>query len=40
MNYNRPKVDGLDDETGERLVQRSDDNPVCNGVIFKLHGEF
>ncbi|KAI6103373.1 ADK-domain-containing protein [Pisolithus sp. B1] len=28
MSYNRPKVDGLDDETGEPLAKRPDDNPV------------
>lgn len=28
MSYNRPKVDGLDDETGEPLTKRPDDNPV------------
>jgi len=27
MSYNRPKVEGLDDLTGEPLVQRPDDNP-------------
>ncbi|KAA1471114.1 ADK-domain-containing protein [Dentipellis sp. KUC8613] len=27
MSYNRPKVDGLDDETGEPLSRRPDDNP-------------
>jgi len=27
MSYNRPKVEGLDDVTGEPLVQRPDDNP-------------
>ncbi|KAI6094742.1 ADK-domain-containing protein [Pisolithus sp. B1] len=27
MSYNRPKVDGLDDETGEPLAKRPDDNP-------------
>ncbi|KII88395.1 hypothetical protein PLICRDRAFT_175990 [Plicaturopsis crispa FD-325 SS-3] len=27
MSYNRPKVDGLDDETGEPLTRRADDNP-------------
>jgi adenylate kinase len=27
MSYNRPKVDGLDDETGEALTKRPDDNP-------------
>lgn len=29
LSYNRPKVDGLDDETGEPLTKRPDDNPVC-----------
>jgi nucleoside-triphosphate--adenylate kinase len=28
LSYNRPKVDGLDDVTGEKLVKRADDNPV------------
>lgn len=27
-SYNRPRVDGLDDETGEPLTKRPDDNPV------------
>lgn len=27
MSYNRPKVEGLDDETGEALTKRPDDNP-------------
>ncbi|KAF4576786.1 hypothetical protein EYR36_004766 [Pleurotus pulmonarius] len=27
MSYNRPKVDGYDDETGEPLTKRPDDNP-------------
>ncbi|KAG1878031.1 adenylate kinase [Suillus subalutaceus] len=27
MTYNRPKVDGFDDETGEPLTRRPDDNP-------------
>jgi len=27
LSYNRPKVDGLDDETGEPLIHRPDDNP-------------
>ncbi|KAF8447723.1 adenylate kinase [Boletus edulis BED1] len=27
MSYNRPKVDGLDDETGEPLIKRPDDHP-------------
>lgn len=30
MSYNRPKVDGVDDITGEPLVKRPDDNPVCD----------
>lgn len=30
MSYNRPKVDGVDDITGELLVKRPDDNPVCH----------
>lgn len=32
MSYNRPKVDGLDDETGEPLTKRPDDNPVCSAL--------
>ncbi|KIY72182.1 ADK-domain-containing protein [Cylindrobasidium torrendii FP15055 ss-10] len=27
LSYNRPKVDGRDDETGEALTKRPDDNP-------------
>jgi len=27
LSYNRPKVDGIDDETGEALIHRPDDNP-------------
>jgi len=27
MSYNRPKVDGHDDLTGEPLSKRPDDNP-------------
>jgi adenylate kinase len=27
-SFNRPKVDGLDDITGEPLTKRPDDNPV------------
>ncbi|KAJ8517572.1 hypothetical protein ONZ45_g5262 [Pleurotus djamor] len=27
MSYNRPKVEGFDDETGEPLTKRPDDNP-------------
>ena len=30
-SYNRPRVDGLDDETGEPLTKRPDDNPVRVG---------
>jgi adenylate kinase family enzyme len=29
LSYNRPRVDGFDDETGEPLTKRSDDKPVC-----------
>ena len=28
LSYNPPKVAGLDDETGEPLTKRPDDNPV------------
>jgi len=28
LSYKRPRVDGLDDETGEPLAKRPDDNPV------------
>lgn len=28
LSYNPPKVDGFDDETGEPLTKRPDDNPV------------
>ena len=28
MSYNRPKVEGFDDETGEPLTKRPDDHPV------------
>lgn len=30
MSYNRPRVEGFDDETGEPLTKRPDDNPVCS----------
>ena len=34
LSYKRPRVDGLDDETGEPLTKRPDDNPVRHrGVI-------
>lgn len=32
MSYNRPKVAGIDDQTGEPLTKRPDDNPVS--VLF------
>lgn len=28
LSYNRPRVEGRDDITGEALVKRPDDNPV------------
>ncbi len=31
LSYNRPRVDGLDDETGEPLTKRPDDTPVRHG---------
>jgi len=31
LSYNRPKVDGIDDETGEALIRRPDDNPQVFG---------
>jgi len=34
LSYNQPRVDGIDDETGEPLTKRPDDNPVrYRGVI-------
>jgi len=30
-SYNRPKVDGVDDETREKLIRRPDDNPEVFG---------
>lgn len=33
MSYNRPKVDGLDDVTGEPLIKRVDDNPVSTAQL-------
>jgi nucleoside-triphosphate--adenylate kinase len=33
LSYNRPRVDGLDDETGEPLTKRPDDNPVRHRVV-------
>jgi adenylate kinase len=39
LSYNRPRVDGIDDETGEPLTKRPDDNPVryryCRGARSK-----
>ena len=29
LSYNPPKVEGRDDLTGEPLIKRPDDNPVC-----------
>lgn len=37
MSYNRPKIDGLDDETGEPLTKRPDDNLVCSTPIYGIH---
>jgi hypothetical protein len=28
MSYNRPRIQGFDDQTGERLTRRPDDNIV------------
>jgi nucleoside-triphosphate--adenylate kinase len=33
LSYNRPRVDGIDDETGEPLTKRPDDNPVGSGGV-------
>lgn len=30
MSYNPPKIEGFDDQTGEPLTKRPDDNPVCS----------
>jgi nucleoside-triphosphate--adenylate kinase len=30
MSYNRPRVKGFDDQTGERLTRRPDDNFVSH----------
>lgn len=35
MSYNRPKVEGRDDVTGEPLSKRPDDNPVCRPPVLK-----
>jgi len=34
-DYNPPKVDGVDDETGEPLIQRDDDKPEAVGSRLK-----
>lgn len=36
LSYNRPRVDGLDDETGEPLTKRPDDNPVRLRTVVKF----
>ena len=33
LSYYRPHVDGIDDETGEPLTKRPDDNPVRYGGV-------
>ncbi|KAF9265433.1 adenylate kinase [Marasmius fiardii PR-910] len=39
MSYNRPKIDGLDDQTGEPLVRRPDDNPeIFSRRLQKFYG--
>lgn len=38
-SYNRPKVDGLDDVTGEPLVRRPDDNPEVFGRRLQAYYE-
>jgi len=38
-SYNRPKVDGLDDVTGEPLVKRPDDNPAIFARRLKAYYE-
>lgn len=38
MSYNRPKVDGFDDATGEPLTKRPDDRPVgCSLHMMPTH---
>ncbi len=36
LSYNRPRIDGLDDETGEPLTKRPDDNPVRVGCRWRI----
>jgi adenylate kinase len=38
MSYNRPKAIGIDDETGEPLAKRPDDNPVSVLSLFHYLG--
>lgn len=33
LSYNRPKIEGRDDVTGEPLTKRPDDNPVRSIVL-------
>ncbi|KAI0322214.1 ADK-domain-containing protein [Amylostereum chailletii] len=40
MSYNRPRIDGLDDETGEPLSKRPDDNPVRLYTVLRLLAQF
>ena len=37
LDYNPPKVDGLDDETGEPLEQRADDKPETVKARLELY---
>lgn len=37
LSYNRPRVDGIDDETGEPLTKRPDDNPVRHLNVILSH---
>jgi len=39
LQYNPPKVEGLDDETGEPLVQREDDKPETVMARLELYNE-
>lgn len=36
ISYDPPKVEGIDDETGEPLIQREDDNEVCILLSFLI----
>ena len=37
MSYNKPKVPGYDDITGEPLTKRPDDNPVSRATSLRTH---